>query len=75
MRKEAGLEIDDRIDLQLAPPPDPQVAAAVENFGEYIREETLAPSLEVTAAPEGTFRQKANVGEGAFVVALRRVGD
>ena len=43
MRKNAGLELTDRINLDYVA--DDEVATAVNNFAEYIKEETLAVSL------------------------------
>ena len=53
-RKSAGLEVADRIDLTLAVPADR--VAAVESHTDLIKAETLALTLQVTAA-EGTDRK------------------
>lgn len=44
MRKSAGLELTDRIQLEYVS--DDQVVAAVERFSEYIKDETLATGIE-----------------------------
>ena len=51
LRKDTGLEVTDRIDLRVSAPAE--VAAAVADHRDYIIEETLADSLEVTDAVEG----------------------
>jgi isoleucyl-tRNA synthetase len=50
LRKEAGLEVTDRIAVTYQVPP--AAAAAVRDFGEYIRTETLAVRLEAGEVPE-----------------------
>ncbi|NKB70683.1 MAG: isoleucine--tRNA ligase [Candidatus Latescibacteria bacterium] len=49
MRKEAGLEVADRINLWIDG--SPAVAAAADQHGSYIATETLADNLEVAPAP------------------------
>ena len=75
MRKEAGLEIDDRIHLRYQPPQDEDVVQALHNFDDYIRDETLALTLEQdeTAAVDGEgYSQSLSVGAADFVVRLRK---
>ncbi len=51
LRKESGLEITDRICVAIAP--NQQVADAVESFGDYIKTQVLADSIEI-ADNDGT---------------------
>jgi isoleucyl-tRNA synthetase len=76
MRKEAGLEIEDRVHLRYQPPVDQDVAAALQNFGDYISQETLALSLEALQdgnqpAPD-SYQETVNVGDAEFTIALTR---
>jgi isoleucyl-tRNA synthetase len=68
-RRDAGLEVSDRIALQLSG--DESVLAAVETHAELIRAETLASSLETADLPES---DSVSVGDGQKVsVAVSRV--
>ncbi|MFZ4425666.1 MAG: isoleucine--tRNA ligase [Saprospiraceae bacterium] len=49
IRKARGFNVTDKIDIEIGKHPD--VALAVQWFGDYIREETLATSLSVTDHP------------------------
>lgn len=62
LRKTAGLDVDDRIVLQIASK-DPLVRRALADFGDVIRQETLATELRDTPQKH---RASAKV-EGAFV--------
>ncbi len=53
LRKDSGLEVTDRIDVLLQATDD--VRAAVEAHRSYIKEETLADSLEFAASVNGEF--------------------
>lgn len=76
MRKEAGLEIEDRVHLRYQPPANQDVAAALQRFGDYISQETLALSLE--ALEDGSkpsfdsYQETVNVGDADFTIALTR---
>ena len=72
MRKEAGLEIEDRIHLTYEEPGDAEVAAALQNFGSYIQEETLALSLQPGTPPPAAYEETLSVGDAEFVVVLRK---
>jgi isoleucyl-tRNA synthetase len=68
-RRDAGLEVSDRIALQLSG--DESVLAAVETHAELIRAETLANSLETADLPKS---DSVSVGDGQKVsVAVSRV--
>ena len=47
IRKDSGLEITDRIKITIAP--NEEVEKAVANFGEYIKTQVLADSIEIAA--------------------------
>jgi hypothetical protein len=51
MRKDAGLNVEDRIELEFAG--DPDLERVLEDFGDYVRRETLAVSLERRNTPDG----------------------
>ncbi len=59
-RKQAGLEVSDRIRLRLELPPEWQ--EALEAFHDYVAGETLAVEVTVGAAGEGAFEAKADGG-------------
>ena len=72
-RKQAGLEVSDRIELWL----DLGAAGAVEAVAEHaetIRAETLALTLTLGAGAADAFALDVEVGAGAGRVALRRAG-
>ncbi|MBA8794641.1 isoleucyl-tRNA synthetase [Friedmanniella endophytica] len=68
-RRDAGLEVSDRIRLVLGG--EDEVRAAVERHAELIREETLTLELEV-ADPSGDTRVDLGGGRAVWVVALER---
>jgi isoleucyl-tRNA synthetase len=72
MRKEAGLEIEDRIHLQYETPADEEVVAALDNYADYVQQETLALSLETAPSPSGDYVEAVSAGEAQFNVALRK---
>ena len=71
MRKEAGLDISDRIELACTAAGD--VAAALVNFADFIRAETLTTRLTPGGLDGDAFRQKVAVGDATVELALRRV--
>jgi isoleucyl-tRNA synthetase len=71
MRKDAGLDISDRIELAYDAAGD--VAAALVNFADFIRAETLATRLTPSAQDGHSFRQRVTVGDAQVDLALRRV--
>jgi isoleucyl-tRNA synthetase len=70
-RKQAGLDVADRIELWLEAT-DPVAAAALLEHDAVVRGETLALSLTYGDAPEDAFALRAELGSGAFGIALRR---
>ena len=70
MRKDAGLEISDRIELVYSAGGD--VALAMENFADYIRQETLAVSLTAVSLPNPLYQTSVDVGTETVKLALRK---
>jgi isoleucyl-tRNA synthetase len=70
MRKDAGLDISDRIDLTYVA--GGEVAAAFAEFADYIRQETLALSMETGTAADATFSTAVEVGGDEVMLALRK---
>ena len=71
MRKDAGLDISDRIELAYNAAGD--VAAALVNFAGFIQAETLATRLTAGGLDGDGFRQQVTVGDAPVELALRRV--
>ncbi|MEV6903547.1 isoleucine--tRNA ligase [Amycolatopsis sp. NPDC051372] len=61
-RREAGLDVSDRVALTIDPPDE--VVAAVRKFEEFVASETLATSVTYGDAPEGF---EGTVGDGVKV--------
>jgi isoleucyl-tRNA synthetase len=72
MRKRAGLDISDRIELgyEVA---DGDVAAALVNFADFIGGETLAARLNPDKLASADYRQTVEVGGAPVKLALRKV--
>ena len=70
MRKKAGLDISDRIELGYETSGD--VAAAIEVFAGYIREETLAVALVPGGVKDPAFSQSLEVGDFPVHLSLRK---
>ncbi len=70
LRKDAGLEISDRIELGYTAVAD--VAAALQNFDDYVKQETLAVALIPGALPDALTEQTVRVGDQDVVLALRK---
>jgi isoleucyl-tRNA synthetase len=72
MRKDAGFEIDDNIAIRYTA--NGRIAAALTQFSEYIRTETLGASLE-QGEPEGDDHSESfTIEEDALVIGVRRIG-
>jgi isoleucyl-tRNA synthetase len=71
-RKEAGLHVSDRIRLVLAPPP--AWRAAIERHRDWIAEQTLARSVELSEAlgDDTLSRHEAVFGEHALSIGVAR---
>ena len=70
MRKDAGLEISDRIHLGYEATGD--VADALVNFASYVQEETLATQLQASALADSRFDLTAKVGGSDVSLSLRK---
>jgi isoleucyl-tRNA synthetase len=71
MRKKAGFEISDRIEL-FVPGPADQVRAVLDAFGDYIAQETLSVSLKTSGAPGDAFEDSVRLGDEGIKVAIRK---
>jgi isoleucyl-tRNA synthetase len=71
MRKEAGLELDDRIRLFVLA--EGELAAAVASFADYVRQETLAVELTVGPTDEGDYSQTLAMDGERLEVRFSRV--
>jgi isoleucyl-tRNA synthetase len=71
MRKDAGLELDDRIALYYQAEGD--VAQALANFGSYIQQETLATTLEAGKVEDADHQQTLNLEGNAVALGLSKV--
>lgn len=73
MRKQAGLEISDRIELAYEAEGD--VAEALANFAEYVRQETLAVRLTAVSLPTPLLQQTISLGDQTLTLALCKTGE
>jgi isoleucyl-tRNA synthetase len=69
-RKDAGLEISDRIDLGYEA--EGEVAAAFAGFADFIRQETLTLSLEAGSLKDPIYMETVKIGDQEVVLALRK---
>jgi isoleucyl-tRNA synthetase len=70
-RKDAKLHVSDRIRLRVSG--DPALADAVREHGAYIRQQTLAETLDLAPPEPGMATAAVEVGEGKATVALAKV--
>ncbi|WP_018684546.1 isoleucine--tRNA ligase [Actinokineospora enzanensis] len=63
-RRDAGLEVSDRIVLTVDTSDAPEVEAAVREYEAYLRAETLTDAVEFAAVPDGA---AGTVGDGSAV--------
>jgi isoleucyl-tRNA synthetase len=70
MRKSANFEVTDRIFIQYRATGG--LVGALEEFGTWIRNETLALELEEADQPAGEFVESFDVGDERIKVAVRR---
>ncbi len=72
-RKEAGLDVEDRIDLVLRG--DEKVLAAVRQHADYVAGETLAATLNFNGTLlEAAHTERARIEGSELEIALRRAG-
>jgi isoleucyl-tRNA synthetase len=70
MRKDAGLALDDRVHLSYEAQGD--VAQALDQFGDYIKQETLALSLTAGEIEKGSFQQTLAIDDNEVIVSLSK---
>ncbi len=70
MRKDAGLEISDRIEC--AYEADGDVAAAFTNFADYIKQETLADSLTAVSLSTPLYQTAVTIGGQSVNLSLQK---
>lgn len=68
-RKEAGLNVDDRISLSLNTNAE-DVAQAIEKYKKEIRSETLAVKLDDTA--EYSFKAEVKLEDQTLIISLQK---
>ena len=71
LRKEAGLEIDDRVVTYVAGAGE-RLRAALARHGDYVRQETLSVELRFEPAPEGAYSEEQVVEEVRVTLGVRR---
>lgn len=71
MRKEAGFEVSDRIDILYNT--TERLRRAIEHTEEYIRAETLSVSIKASDEPRGEFRASSQINGEDADIAVRRV--
>jgi isoleucyl-tRNA synthetase len=70
LRKEAGLDVADRIEIEYSGPEE--LERAIQRFADYLRRETLAISLQRSAAPTG-FTWNGQIDHLPLRLGLQRV--
>jgi isoleucyl-tRNA synthetase len=73
IRKSASCEITDRIAVTLQPLSDQDLTPLLSTFGDYVRAETLATSLQVGQPEEGAYTTEIELGDRKVLVGLKRV--
>jgi isoleucyl-tRNA synthetase len=71
MRKDAGLEISDRIELSYQGA-NGNVAAAMSNFADYVQQETLTVNLQVGPMTNPLYTQTVTIGDQDVTLQLRK---
>jgi isoleucyl-tRNA synthetase len=71
MRKDAGLEISDRIELNYQGA-NGDVAAALSNFADYVQQETLTVNLQVGPMTNPLYTQTVTIGDQDVTLQLRK---
>jgi len=70
IRKESGLEVTDKIEVEIED--IEAVHAAVAEFASYIGQQTLAVSVKTSAEPQGEFVVDSDVNEIPLKIAIKR---
>ena len=71
LRKEAGFDVSDRIELAFSAPE--AVGSALAAHAESIRAETLASAFDSTPQPDGEATAVVTLGDAEVTVAVRRI--
>jgi isoleucyl-tRNA synthetase len=71
LRKEAGFEVTDRIEV--AYQGSPKIAGAVDEYDDWVRNETLAVELQPSDTPSGEVVETFEIGEERLTIGVRRV--
>ncbi len=71
LRKESGFDVTDKIAVEVENLPE--IAGAVESFGDYIASQTLARSLRLAAEPQGDCPVTADIDETPVRIAVTRL--
>ncbi len=71
MRKDAGFEVDDRIEIYYQA--DETLTRVMEQFGDYVRSETLAEAVHQAPAPAESFRASLDIDKHPIELGILRV--
>ncbi len=71
IRKESGLEVTDKISVEIEA--KELVGGAVAEFGDYIGSQTLAVSVKCSAEPEGEFVVESDIDEDPLRIAITKM--
>ena len=71
IRKESGLEVTDKISVEIEA--KELVEGAVAEFGDYIGSQTLAVSVKCSAEPEGEFVVESDIDEDPLRIAITKM--
>jgi isoleucyl-tRNA synthetase len=70
MRKAAGLEIADHINLYYKA--DTSIQEVINQFADYIKQETLADSIAIETSPDGAYSEKAKIASSEVIFGIRK---
>ena len=70
IRKESGFEVTDKICVEIES--TELTATAIESFGGYIAQQTLAVDVKAVAAPTGTFVIDSDIDENPVKIAVTK---
>ncbi|MEJ5262318.1 MAG: isoleucine--tRNA ligase [Ignavibacterium sp.] len=71
MRKDAGFDVTDKINISFTG--SPELVKAIENFSEYISNETLAEKLISQQINDGGFRQDWKIGDYECSIRIEKI--
>lgn len=71
MRKDAGFDVTDKININFTG--SPELVKAIENFSEYISNETLAEKLISQQINDGGFRQDWRIGDYECSIRIEKI--